>query len=430
MDFIVRDGLSDEAAEVLRVKNASWQAAYRGLLPDDYLDGLTVTPATLEGWRRMMAAHDRGVVVGESGQQIVGLSAFGPAAQGEAGGEIYAIYVLPEHWSTGLGRALMARSLERLRELGHTEVGLWVFAGNPRARRFYERAGFTLSGRQETAEGPGFAEPEVHYRLALEEQLAGGMANAGAVVRRGDVVDRPAPPNAAAIHTHLNALADLGFDAAPRPVGLGADGREQLTFVAGDVAVPPYPAWALTDEALRSVGALLRRYHDAAADVPAQPPWSGDLSDPRGGSVVCHNDVCLENVVFRDGQAAALIDFDLAAPGRPLWDLAMAARYWVPMLDPESARLSGRGHLDPGSRLRVLADGYGLSAADRADLLGVIEEATAVARAFVAARVDSGDQVFVQAMADHGGWARWDRVQAWRAAHQDAFTELLLAPIP
>lgn len=98
--------------------------------------------------------------------------------------------------------------------------------------------------------------------------------------------------------------------------------------------------------------------------------------------MVCHNDVCLENVVFRDGRAAALIDFDLAAPGRPVWDVAMTARYWTPM--------RGRDGLDPSHRLRVLADGYGLGRADRAALPRVIEQATAVCRAFVERRVERG----------------------------------------
>lgn len=171
------------------------------------------------------------------------------------------------------------------------------------------------------------------------EALAGGMANAGAVFRRGALVERPAPRNAYALHPYLRALKEHGFDTAPIPVGLTADGREQLTFIPGDVALPPLPGWVLTEAALESVGRLLRRLHEASAAVAVDTrvEWPRDLADPEGGTMLCHNDVCPENVVFRDGQAAALIDFDLAAPGRPLWDVAMTARYWVPMLDAASA---------------------------------------------------------------------------------------------
>lgn len=142
--------------------------------------------------------------------------------------------------------------------------------------------------------------------------------------------------------------------------------------------------------------------------------------------MLCHNDVCPENVVFRDGRAAALIDFDLAAPGRALWDIAMTARYWVPMLDPESAAALHPPGLETAARLRILADGYGLSAEGRAELPGVVEQATEVCRAFVAHRVASGDPTYLQALAERGGWDRWDRVQRWLVDHRKTFTAALL----
>ena len=68
------------------------------------------------------------------------------------------------------------------------------------------------------------------------------------------------------------------------------------------------------------------------------------MADPEGGPVVCHNDVCLENVVFRDGEAVALLDFDFAAPGRPVYDLACFARMCVPIDDDENrARFGWHG---------------------------------------------------------------------------------------
>lgn len=260
------------------------------------------------------------------------------------------------------------------------------------------------------------------------EKLAGGTANAGAVFRRGAWVERPAPDHVHALHAHLLALEESGFDAAPTPVGLTEGGRERLTFVPGDVALPPFPSWAMTTPALESVGVLLRRLHEASAGIAVDRDvaWPRDLADPEGGTVVCHNDVCPENVVFRDDRAAALIDFDLAAPGRPLWDVAMAARYWVPMLDPESAAALYPAGPDASARLRTLADGYGLSPEDRAALPGMIERATEVCRAFVARRVADGDPVHLRVLAERGGWQRWDRVQAWLSAHRGTFTAALL----
>lgn len=260
------------------------------------------------------------------------------------------------------------------------------------------------------------------------EALVGGMANAGAVFRRGELVERPAPRNGHALHTHLLALKEHGFDAAPTPVGLTADGREQLTFIPGDVALPPFPHWVLTTAALESVGILLRRLHEASATIAVDTDveWPQDLADPEGGTMLCHNDVCPDNVVFRDGRAAALIDFDLAAPGRPLWDVAMAARYWVPMLDPVSAAALYPAGLDPSPRLRILADSYGLSPRERAELPGVIELAAEICRAFVARRVTDRDPVYLHALAERGGWERWDRMQVWLASQRETFTVALL----
>ncbi|MEU6228734.1 phosphotransferase [Streptomyces sp. NPDC047042] len=262
------------------------------------------------------------------------------------------------------------------------------------------------------------------------EALVGGMANAGAIFRRGTLVERPAPRNAHALHAYLLALKEHGFDAAPTPVGLTEDGREQLTFIPGDVALPPFADWAMTRTALESVGRLLRRLHEAGAavEIDTGAGWPGDLADPEGGTMLCHNDVCPENVVFRDGSAAALIDFDMAAPGRPLWDVAMTARYWIPLLDPASAAPSypSSSGLDAPVRLRILADSYGLTPQDRAELPDVIEQATEVCRTFVARRVADGDPVYVQALAERGGWERWDRIQTWLGERREMFTEALL----
>ncbi|GIH90623.1 GNAT family N-acetyltransferase [Planobispora siamensis] len=196
MRVFVRDGVQDDVEAVLRIKNETWRAAYRGLLPQDFLDGLSVTPGALEFWREwttsggghLLVGGRSGDTGGGPGEEIAGFSVFGSerdpeqdpeqdrerdrAADGEGGeaggnGEVYAIYVLPGHWSTGLGLALMTRSIERLREMGHREAGLWVLEGNARARRFYERFGFTLSGRVQDVPGLPFPATEVHYRMPI-----------------------------------------------------------------------------------------------------------------------------------------------------------------------------------------------------------------------------------------------------------------------
>ncbi len=196
--------------------------------------------------------------------------------------------------------------------------------------------------------------------------LQGGVANAGAVVREGTYVLRPANPHSEVIHAFLRHVRAAGFDGVPDPVRIDPDGRERLVFIPGDVTWPPFPAWCQSDKALASIAELLARFHDAAQGFVAPVgTWNRELADPVGGSVVCNNDVCLENVVFRDNAAVALVDFDFAAPGRPLFDLAVMARMCVPLDTPADAAVWGLGSLDPFRRLRLVADSYGLPPGQR-----------------------------------------------------------------
>jgi len=84
-----------------------------------------------------------------------------------------------------------------------------------------------------------------------------------------------------ALHAHLRALKGHGFNAAPTPVQLTADDREQLTNIPGDVALPPFPRWVMTETALSSVGCLLRRLHEASVAIrPRVPRPTGTSSAP------------------------------------------------------------------------------------------------------------------------------------------------------
>lgn len=248
------------------------------------------------------------------------------------------------------------------------------------------------------------------------------------VTRHGDKVIRTAPDHAPALHTFLTALTATGFTGAPRPLALHPDGREELTFIEGDVALPPFPHWALQDETVTQVARLMRRYHDAAAHIPLDPdtPWPNALSDPESGTLLCHNDPCLENIVFKNGQATAFIDFDLAAPGRPVWDLAALAFYMGPTLDPESAADTGFAGKDIPGRLRLLADAYGMSASDREILPATVLQYNEVSRAFVRDMVDSENPLFIQDLERLGGWARWDRRRDWLTQQEPVFLRALL----
>jgi hypothetical protein len=193
--------------------------------------------------------------------------------------------------------------------------------------------------------------------------LCGGTANRGRVVRVGDTVVRPTAPYWPATHALLRHLASAGFDGAPRVISSGPV-TETLTYIAGRAAVPPLTDDVLTDEALVSVADLLRRYHRAAASFdPDGYAWPRPVPARYRTGLVSHNDVYPANVVFRDGLAVALIDFDLAGPGSAVWDFAAAARLFVPLLDEADVTDSRQGRaLD---RFRIFLAASGLPRTER-----------------------------------------------------------------
>jgi hypothetical protein len=259
-----------------------------------------------------------------------------------------------------------------------------------------------------------------------DEVLSGGVANAGAVVRRGPHVLRPSNQHSVAIHQALAVLRSVGFEGASNPVGLDAGGRERLEFIEGDVPLPPYPTWATSDDALASVAVLLRELHDASTAIDlTNGTWSAEMADPRGGPVLCHNDVCLENVVFRDGRALAFLDFDFAAPGRRVFDVASFARMCVPVDDDTNARRLGWPVSDLPRRLRLIADAYGLEAADRIELVGILARSIEMGGEFVRRRVEAGEPGFVKMWQDMGGVERFDRRRRWWAGERPRFEAAL-----
>jgi hypothetical protein len=260
-----------------------------------------------------------------------------------------------------------------------------------------------------------------------EETLHGGVANAGAVVRSGPFVLRPSNKHSASILAFLAQLERAGYEGAPSPVGLEPDGRERLRFIEGDVAIPPYADWVQGDEALESVAVLIRDLHDASERIDASSfTWSAEMADPERGSVICHNDVCLENVVFRDGRAVALLDFDFAAPGRRTFDLASFARMCVPIDDDVSSAKLGWHPSDRPRRLRLVCDAYGLDAEGRGEVLRALSEAIASGGEFVRRRAEAGEPGFVKMWADMGGMERYDRRRAWWADMRASFAASVL----
>ena len=259
--------------------------------------------------------------------------------------------------------------------------------------------------------------------MRVEVPLLGGTANQGRVHRVGDTVRRPLRSTSAATHALLRHLEEVGFDGAPRVLGVDEAGREVLSYVPGQAVIAPAPGWGLTDEALRSVGRLLRRFHEAAAGFDPSPyRWSHRAPAPFGDGGIAHNDVNLDNVVFRGGTAVALIDFDLAGPGSAVWDVAAAARLWAPLRDPSDVTDVRRGR--ELQRLRLLVDAYGLDDAGRAAFLPALRDS----HDWMCEIVRDGAARDVPGFAAYWGpqaQARADRARSWFDSAADAITNAL-----
>jgi len=233
-----------------------------------------------------------------------------------------------------------------------------------------------------------------------EIPLNGGNMSAG-VVRAGDTVRRPAGPWTPAVHALLTHLHDAGFRGAPRPLGIDDRGREILTFVAGTVVWPGHFHLLDADGQLIRAARLIREFHDAVAGFVPPPGARWQALMPDGGDeIIAHCDLAPWNLVVGERQWA-FIDWDTAAPGTRLWDLAYAMHGFAPLsADPAFQRD------DAGRRLRLIADAYGLTEAQRVDIVPLLARRTRAMHAFLAREAARGTQP----------WAR-----LWQQGHGDAW---------
>lgn len=159
----IRPETNDDVEAVVAVHIRTWQRAYRGILPDEVLDNLDPV-AWAQRRRERYGNRESTALLAEADGKIAGFVHFGPDRDEPEYGEIYAIYVDPDQWGTGIGHALMSRALD---ELPQEQVRLWVFEANGRALRFYARYGLHPDGTRAmyTPRGSDFAAPEIRLTL-------------------------------------------------------------------------------------------------------------------------------------------------------------------------------------------------------------------------------------------------------------------------
>jgi Ser/Thr protein kinase RdoA (MazF antagonist) len=191
-----------------------------------------------------------------------------------------------------------------------------------------------------------------------QEQVLEGGNVAAAVVRVGATVRKPAGPWTAAVEAFLAHLSAAGFTGAPRTLGRDDRGRHVLEYIPGKVAADPR---ALGDSSLRRVGRLVRDLHDASQGFRPPPGARWNVAiPPDRADLICHHDLAPWNLVMGQDRWV-FIDWDGAGPGSRLWDLAWTIATFVPMERGGDPAADAR-------RLRALAVGYRLTAAQRREL--------------------------------------------------------------
>ena len=166
----IRRASPSDARAIAEIGVRGWREAYRDTLPRDFLAGLSVDTREI-AWRTMLESDEEGAApawVAERSGVVVGFVATGPPRDEDVplpGAEIYAIYVLPESWRGGVGRALLATAVDHWQARGATPLVLWVLESNTRGRAFYEALGWNPDGARQQIDLGGFDTPEVRYHF-------------------------------------------------------------------------------------------------------------------------------------------------------------------------------------------------------------------------------------------------------------------------
>jgi hypothetical protein len=251
-----------------------------------------------------------------------------------------------------------------------------------------------------------------------ETPLDGGNMSSG-VVRVGDTVRRPAGAWTPAVHALLAHLHDAGFRGAPRPLGIDEHGREVLSFVPGTVAWPGHFHLLDGDGQLRRAARLVREFHDAVAGFTPPPGarWQA-LMPADGDEIIAHHDLAPWNLVI--GDQWAFIDWDTAAPGTRLWDLAYAMHGFAPLSASTAFRRD-----DAGRRLRVIADAYGLTERQRREIVPLLARRAQAMHAFLARQAAQGAQPWAR-LWQEGHGETWQADASYIARREPRWREALL----
>ncbi|MCA2215008.1 phosphotransferase enzyme family protein [Jidongwangia harbinensis] len=234
------------------------------------------------------------------------------------------------------------------------------------------------------------------------------------MVRSGDTVRKPWTAATPSVHAYLRHLEAAGFPAAPRVTGRDAQGRQILEYVPGTPADRQPP---MTAADLHRLGALVRDLHDVSAGFVPPPGARWDCAIPADGTdLICHQDLAPWNLI-RDGDRWVFVDWDAAAPGTRLWDLAYLAQTFAPLV-------AGGDPAADAVRLRAVIDGYRLGPAGRVALPAMLARRTRAMADLLRRASATGEQPWAR-LWDEGHGDRWQGAADYVSAHRDVWRQAL-----
>ncbi|MDJ0692874.1 GNAT family N-acetyltransferase [Mastigocoleus sp. MO_188.B34] len=144
---MIRQATIQDASAIAQIHIHTWEIAYSGIVPDSHLTALSVENRT-QRWLSTLSKSLTNTLVYQLDGKLVGWISLGISRDQDVSeaGEIYAIYVQPEMWGYGIGKDLMKFGEEQLWQRKVKSIVLWVLEDNFRARKFYQKGGYTLDG--------------------------------------------------------------------------------------------------------------------------------------------------------------------------------------------------------------------------------------------------------------------------------------------